>query len=94
MARPTADESGGPAVVAGKVRLPAPDGYRWLTPPMVDDRVNALAQIDDVAAPPPLGAVLANDEGERLKWAEAKLERIRNIARAGEPDEDWDGYSA
>ncbi len=53
------------------------------------DRSNALQQIREVAQFP-VGASLTV-VGDQLRWAKAKLERIANIAEAGEPDEDWPG---
>lgn len=55
------------------------------------DKTNALQQIREIAQFP-VGASLT-DAGEQLRWTKAKLERIANIAEAGEPDEDWPGHS-
>jgi hypothetical protein len=51
------------------------------------DRSNALQQIREIAQFP-MGASLTH-LGEQLRWTKAKLERIANIAEAGEPDENW-----
>jgi len=51
---------------------------------------DALTQIQEIATEQMYGMTAT----ETLRWAKAKLERIANIAEAGEPDEDWDGGSA
>jgi len=58
---------------------------------------SALDQVQEIATD---GTLMLREDGtprmdvsEYVKAAAAKLERIANIAEAGEPDEDWDGGS-
>lgn len=59
-------------------------GEAAATPDPVEE---ALRQIREVAMIP-VGQVLLSPE-DRIRALTAKLERIRNIAADGEPDEDW-----
>lgn len=86
-----ADEKSPPE--PGSLTIDAPEtGSITITAEDLAERLNALAQLAEVCQPIALGTALTMPLQDRLNWANARLERARNIAIEGEPDEDWPGH--